>query len=151
MTAKEWAATPWAETPMAKHCIADLAERESELLSAQQALLTEGQARNAAEERAEKAETATEIHRLQEEGAGREIAMTARVYSDEIDALAAQLAEMQLAAQLAECRAELADAMKMLHVIGVWKKSEPDEQWRMSYADLCARIEARRAKEANDG
>lgn len=143
MTAKEWAATPWAETPMAKHCIADLAERESELLSAQQALLTEGQARNAAEERAEKAETATEIHRLQEEGAGREIAMTARVYSDEIDALAAQLAE---------CRAELA------HV----RESEADYRaWYEHYSSytvaprpphplyaIKARIEARKAKEA---
>ncbi len=50
-----------------------------------------------AEQRAEEAEKAAELHRLHEEGARREIAMTAKVYGDERDTLAAQLAECRKA------------------------------------------------------
>jgi len=130
MTSKEWEARldgyePKCATdrpapgwmPMARHMLFDLADREATLFSAQQALLTEGRARNAAEESYQHL-TAALAHTVEERDT--------------------------LAAQLAECRAELADYR-------AWYECRVHPESPMVCGDILhleSRIEARRAKEA---
>lgn len=110
----------------------DLSAREKDLFAAQQSLLTEGQARNAAEERAEK------------------VSNQLRDMTKDRDFLAALLAEREKGAgelfdRLSDCRAELAD-----YVMADEYRHLPKDPARLMpphVHEAIAHIEARRAEE----